>query len=349
VKKSLVLATVLSSILYGEVSVFGAGNLELENPYGLTQSEKVILDNKSRIKELKRDKYRFNNDLKSLQESVDALRELVDSVSKKNHEYRLHINSILKDIEQVNTLSEMEKEEDKKRYSEFKNIQSKSKEEINRELQKNFQKINKFINKENKQMEKFQKGLDKTLKSVQSEINSLRKDVAKINQQYVTQKQLDFVVEEFNKFKESLLKEFETMLNGGAKEEYDFSKHSNSENFKEGKRLVSIGKYKEAIKFFSYLIDRHYRPATDHYYIGESYYFSGDYKSAIKHYKESVSIYDQSKFMPNLLLHTGSSFQKLGDNRNAKTFYEILANKYSETVEGNKAKKILLKLDEKVN
>jgi len=344
-KKFLSVLTLSVISLYGEVSVFGAGNLDLDSPYGLTQNEKVILDNKSRIKELTKDNYKLENSVNSLSESVEALRGLVDSVSKKNHEYRIHINSILKDIEQVSTLTEMDKEQDNKRFNEFKDIQLKSKEEINRELKNNFQKINSFIDKENKRMDKLQKGLDKTLISIQSEINSIKKDVTKINSQYVTQKQLDFVVDEFNKFKETLLSEFDTILKGNSSQPYDFSKHSHSEIFKEGQRLISVGKYKEAIKFFSYLIDKHYRPATDHYYIGESYYFSGEYKNAIAHYKESVSIYDQSKFMPNLLLHTGSSFEKVGDKKNAHIFYEILANKYAETVEGEKAKKILINLN----
>jgi TolA-binding protein len=122
---------------------------------------------------------------------------------------------------------------------------------------------------------------------------------------------------------------------------YDFAKHSNPDIFKDGVEMFRLAKYKEAIKLFKHLITKHYRPATDNFYIGESYYYLNEYSLAVKHYKDSVSIYDKSSFMPTLLLHSAISLEKIGDSREAQIFYKVLQTQYGDTPEGKKASELI--------
>ena len=73
----------LVSSLGAEVSVFGAGDLKSDNPYGLTESEKVIYTNKKaslqNAKEIKALKIKVGQ----LSESLEGLRSVVESLSDK--------------------------------------------------------------------------------------------------------------------------------------------------------------------------------------------------------------------------------------------------------------------------
>jgi len=49
--KKITLLTIFTFTLYGaETSAFGAGNLDSDNPYGLSESEKIIFQNKKQIR-----------------------------------------------------------------------------------------------------------------------------------------------------------------------------------------------------------------------------------------------------------------------------------------------------------
>jgi len=72
-----------STLLANEVSVFGAGDLESSNPYGLSDSEKVILKNKINLKKFDRkvDDTRANIDL--LNERIEGIESIFSGDSKK--------------------------------------------------------------------------------------------------------------------------------------------------------------------------------------------------------------------------------------------------------------------------
>ncbi len=66
-----------------EVSVFGAGDLKSDNPYGLSESEKVIFANKKATLENKRAIKALRLKIADLQESVEGLRSVVESLNAK--------------------------------------------------------------------------------------------------------------------------------------------------------------------------------------------------------------------------------------------------------------------------
>lgn len=78
IKKLLLLASLsLTSTLYAnEPSVYGAGNIDSETPYGLTQTEKTVLENKKTLQKL-------YNTINEQQRKVDGLATIIEGQNKE--------------------------------------------------------------------------------------------------------------------------------------------------------------------------------------------------------------------------------------------------------------------------
>jgi TolA-binding protein len=341
------------SLFSDEVSVFGAGNLDDELPYGLNQTEKKIVENnnkikklKSKIKELKKENFLAKQKIKELENSLKSLQDYVQVLGKQNHEQKIKTDKLIEDLKQNSLITEINfkklKDDVNKTKSQVENTKNETKKTLNQKIQESFDEVNSALEKQDLRLAEIEKSIKEDYKTLIKKIQSLERRVKKIKSNYVTQKQLNSVVESLNNFKETVLAEFENLAKKS--DELDCSKHSNPDIFSKGKKAIQLGKYKEAIKCFNYLIKQHYRPATDNFYIGEANYFLARYELAIKHYKESVNIYDKSKFMPTLLLHSGVSLEKIHDIEQAKSFYKLLIESYPDTLEAKKARSLLSKL-----
>lgn len=73
-----------TSVYSAEISVFDAGNLNKENPYGLTESEKILLKNKQKVDRLNQNIGSVQSDLSNVQEGVDGLRSVADGLNQAN-------------------------------------------------------------------------------------------------------------------------------------------------------------------------------------------------------------------------------------------------------------------------
>ncbi len=82
-KETLLLTLLSAPLLYGEVSAFGAGDLDSDNPYGLSESEKVIFANKKATLQNRRDIKSLKLKISDMQESLEGLRSVVESLSEK--------------------------------------------------------------------------------------------------------------------------------------------------------------------------------------------------------------------------------------------------------------------------
>ena len=156
-----------------------------------------------------------------------------------------------------------------------------------------------------------------------------------INEKYVDKERFEKLESAFLDFKNS----YESFMKKG-----DLSGKANADIFVEAKKLFSKKRYSDAKIYFDHLIKNHYKPATSNYYLGEIAYREGRYKDAIAYYKKSASLYDKSRFMPTLLLHTAVSFHRLGDRKQAKQFYESVAQLYPKSKEAKVARSNLAKL-----
>jgi TolA-binding protein len=339
--KKITLSVVLSASLFGEVSVFGAGNLDSDNPYGLSENEKKIIENRDSIANLKKSDRRFDSKIESLESSIQSLQNLISSVGKKNREHKTKIDKLMDDLRENHLITEIKYKEISENINNTKNQAQKreveTKKSLNVKIEESFNHVNSVLKKQEKKLQEIDKEIDKDFKAIQKKLAIIKDDLSKISSEYVSQKQLDFLVQEFNVFKKTVIAEFE-QLSKTRDNYYDVTKHSNFDNFEEAKRVFNLGKYKDSIKYFKHLITKHYRPATDNFYIGESYFYLGEYESAIKHYKESVAIYDKSKFMPTLLLNSARSLDNLNRKEEADVFYNVLKTQYADSPESAKAR-----------
>ncbi|MEA1918165.1 MAG: tetratricopeptide repeat protein [Campylobacterota bacterium] len=85
-----------------EPSVFGAGNLDSPNPYGLTSAEKNILNNKSKLTDIKRETSKQQSTIQSIDEKVDGMIGVVDGINQKSHQNFLATESLKKSNEEQN-------------------------------------------------------------------------------------------------------------------------------------------------------------------------------------------------------------------------------------------------------
>ena len=170
------------------------------------------------------------------------------------------------------------------------------------------------------------------IRTVLKELGSM---IDSINEKYVDKERFDRLEEAFLQFKNA----YESFM-----KKSDLSGRSNADLFAQAKRMFSKKRYDDAKIRFQHLIKNHYKPATSNYYLGEIAYREGRYKDAIAYYKKSASLYDKSRFMPTLLLHTAVSFHRLGDRKQAKQFYESVAQLYPKSKEAKVARSNLAKL-----
>jgi len=87
------------SLLAGEPSAFGAGNLDSDNPYGLTEAEKKILQNKQILQQNKRTLRSQNNEIESLRERVDGLQSVLEAIAMKSQQNRVALGDLSKSRE----------------------------------------------------------------------------------------------------------------------------------------------------------------------------------------------------------------------------------------------------------
>ena len=72
-----------ASLVAGEPSAFGAGNLDSSSPYGLTSSEKTVFQNKTNLKKIVVKSNNQANKVESLRERIDGLQSIIESLSRK--------------------------------------------------------------------------------------------------------------------------------------------------------------------------------------------------------------------------------------------------------------------------
>ena len=104
-------ATIVPFNLIGaEPSAFGAGNLDTSQPYGLTSSEKVILQNKKNLKKVVVNSNNQANEVDSLRERIDGLQTIIEGLSRKAQENRVNLKNLdQRNNEELNSSNEYEK------------------------------------------------------------------------------------------------------------------------------------------------------------------------------------------------------------------------------------------------
>ncbi len=292
--KSIYLAAIFVAIvplrlLSAEPSAFGAGNLDDSQPYGLTQSEKVILQTKDKLNKVVVKSNNQANEVESLRERIDGLQTIIEGLARKSQENRLSLQELeKKNIQELENSNEYEK-----RLSEI--------------SQANTVEI---------------KNINKTLVETKTLLQT-------IESSYVTKEQYNTLVLDFNKFKELVSKElkkdvatksseFDKISNAEveklAKENYDKKNYTKSieqythlidSNYRPARAHYMIGEmkyyrknYAEAIAYFkksaSLFSKADYMP-TLMLHTAISMNETSDEKNAKSFYKGIIAKYPDSK------------------------------------------------------
>jgi len=287
-----------------EVSVFGAGDLDSSTPYGLTDSEKVILTNKKKLTKFDRKIDDTRSSIDTISERIDGLESIVSGDSKK-----LHTTS--------NKLSKLI-------------LQNKSKQAI-------YTQLNEMQDINTKELASLKKEVKKLKETLYTLIRQIDKEFKQNDKEYVTKKQ-------FNELVNFINKEFDKN-NKPKKKKKIKDNRSNKELLSDAKRLFNKDYFTKSIIIFEKLIAKKYKPAESNFYLGEIWFNRKKYKDAIAYYKTSMTLYDQAKYIPKLLLHSAMSFEKLKDLENASNFYGTLVDVYPETQEAKEAQQKLAKIN----
>ncbi len=337
--KYLLSLLVVSSIAGAqEVSVFDAGNLNANSPYGLNSSEKHILKNQTNINSLSSKVGDMNSLIEAINRRLEGLESTYEGDSVKLNSTVLKINELSQKMGQSSDLaSNSDAAEIKNVSQQLLNMKSDSEKEMKESintLKAALAKISTLVNKINsdyvssseleKNMQQFItreefEALKKTLGVKTTQVTPTKTNQAK-SAAVETKVAADEVI------KENLTAEDKVKLLNDAKSDFD-AKNYNS----------AIPKYEK-------LVEVNYKPAEGNFYLGEMWYIRKKYDLAISHFKKSAVLYDKAAYMPTLLLHSAISFENTKDKDNAKNFYSTLIDLYPSSNEATIAKKNLTKL-----
>ena len=331
---------IASLALAGEVSVFGAGDLESSNPYGLTTSEKAILKNKKTLTKFDRkvDDARSNIDM--LNERIDGLESAFEGDSQKLNKTVIKLDDTILKLKALTEQTKVDKEQS---LQDIKNITEQLKvtsEEIKSNFKVSFDENFKNLKK-----------LEDTILKLTTRLNEINADYISQNElkenmsQFITKDQYNEMMVKFNKLVTFVNKQAKQVEKEREKKKKDKFSKPKKELLADAKKLFRKNYFTKAIPIFEYLIKNNYRPAESNFYLGEIWFYRKKYKTAIHHFKTSMMLYDKAKYIPKLLLHSAISFEKTNDLENAANFYGTLIDVYPETKEAKEAQKNLTNIN----
>ncbi len=79
----------IASVFASEPSVFGAGDLSVSNPYGLTHEEKLILESNKKIETIAHKNSLQTAKVESVTERLDGLQAIVEGLSQASNEQKI--------------------------------------------------------------------------------------------------------------------------------------------------------------------------------------------------------------------------------------------------------------------
>jgi TolA-binding protein len=95
-----------TSAFCAEVSVFGAGDLSSDKPYGLTKTEQFIYNNKKEIQKLNSNFFGYKEQNELILERIEGLESIVEGDSNSIYEIKKEIKLLKDEIERNKLVSE---------------------------------------------------------------------------------------------------------------------------------------------------------------------------------------------------------------------------------------------------
>lgn len=315
-----------------EISVFGAGEIDSANPYGLTKAEKAALANSEKVNtlQLKLDALELKNEELLLQ--LEGIKSLYESDSKTINNTKLNLRTNQNKFEEQTII-------------------------LNEKIEKNVQKLD-LLEKKLDTFISLQKENNKLIEESNSKLLTI---INKINSEYVKKLEFEELVNFINKTppknilkepsKESSKDEIAvkkevnstpiSKVSTNDKKEEVLKKQENKKLFDEAISLYKKNMITKALPLFEELILGKYKLSESYFYLGEIKFRKKQYQEAIQFYKQSMIADDKADYIPQLLLHSAESFENMKEKENALKFYKTIVEVYPKTEEAKEAKKKL--------
>jgi len=291
--KKMVLLTSFSiaTLLYAnEPSVYGAGNIDSATPYGLTQTERTVLENKKTIQML-------YNKINEQQRKVDGLSTIIEGQNKE--------------IVSLKEKLEFQGKNTEKRLQHAVQDANKSY-ALLLELGGMIDEIkNSYVTQDTLQTN-LQRLKEENTNAIATATANAMANVNR-NMNYNTN---SVTMEDSN-------------LNANSYTNTEISADVNyAESYREGVQLFYQRSYQAAKERFDEVLAANYKAAPSNFYLGEIAYYTHQYGDAVAYYKQSALLYDSASYMDVLYLHTAISLDKSGDSNQAKSLYEYVISTY---------------------
>jgi len=287
------------SILFAnEPSVYGAGDIDVANPYGLTSAEKNVISNRKQIQQLR-------NQVSEHQSRIAGLTTVIDGLNKQVLDLKEQLEEKRKiDAEQNDNFKKQE-EDAKKTYT------------LLLELGKMIDQINdSYVTKDDLTLLKKQQAQQMQQQQQQSAIITRESDNSSNN---------GMIIDGRDGYGDS------TQNMGGEQQTYGGASVDISDIYREAVQAFSHKSYNTATEKFKQAIAQNYKTAPSNYYLGEIAYYTNDYYSAISYYKKSASLYNKASYMRILYLHTALSLSKTDQPDQARGFFRYIIDNYPNT------------------
>lgn len=299
-----VAAVLVATSLFAEVSVFDAGNINKENPYGLTENEKVLLNNKKKVDRLDQNIGSMQSDVALAQENIEGVKSLLDSINQRILAIESRVTQLENSLNSQKTTTAKDISNLK---SQLKTAQTKHSDDI--------------------------KNITKALGELTALIDNKHQDVSAITpaaQPKVESENKKAISKETQETK-SQVKEIKSQSN------LKLDDMPAAEILAMADKAYKAKEYNKASECFAHLVSKNYKPAYSNFMLGEIEYFNKSYKTAVPYYEQSVAISQKGNYMPKLLYHTAISFDKIGDTKSANKFYKALKQAYPDSAEAKAA------------
>lgn len=271
-----------ASFLSAEVSMFDAGNINRDTPYGLTENEKILLTNKQKVEKLNQNIGSVQSDIANAQENIEGLRTVLDGISANNQKMYSRISDLENRVNanELNLTSEIT--ELKKSLKKNQDIQEKNYKKITQAISELTSLIDSMNNQDTKSTKTDLKNSDNANSSIADKLNFDDKKLSEV----LEYADLAYKKKDYDNSKSAYL----YLVSKNHKPAYS--------NFMLGEILYIQKVYKEAIPHYQKSVELYdkadYMPKLL-YHTAISFDKIGDRNSANKFYHALKQAYPNSK------------------------------------------------------
>jgi len=235
------------ALMASEPSAFGAGNLDSDNPYGLTPAEKKILENNKRLKKTDRKLNSTKSEVESLRERVDGLQSILESIALKSQQNKVALGDL-----------------------------THSRENEGKTTQERLLKLETEIKANNENIIQLKMAIEELSKLMDEQSSS-----------YATQEELNALVDDVNAFKVLVASELKKKAKSSSKKSSGDLATQAKKHYKNKEFSKAINDYKELVNRKYKPAYGHYMIGQSYFALGNYAKAISHYKESAKRYKKA--------------------------------------------------------------